>query len=72
MLLTSQRAISEVILPVHTFVDLAGPVTVRDLQQFLECVPENADLDRDLRWSESKNGVTRYLGLSVLVGGAGR
>lgn len=58
---------SEIILTVftHVLVDLSRPVSVRDLQQFLECVPEDADLDGDVRWSEAGKSATRYLGLNI-------
>ena len=55
-------------MPVHTFVDLTGPVSLRDLKRLLEDLPEDADLDRDVRWSDLGTGVTRYLGLRVIVG----
>lgn len=54
-------------MPVHSFVDLTGPVSLRDLQRLLEYLPEDADLDRDVRWSDVGTGVTRYLGLRVGV-----
>ena len=57
--------VSELILTIHVSVDLAHSVTVRDLKYFLECVPENVDLDLDLRWAEPGKSAVRYLGLNI-------
>lgn len=59
------RYVPELNLSVYVSVDLARSVTVRDLQYFLECVPEDVDLDVDLRWAESGKSAVRYLGLNI-------
>lgn len=55
-------------MPVHAFLDLSGPISLRDLQRLLEYVPEGADLDRDIRWNDVDTQTVRYLGLGALVG----
>lgn len=55
-------------MPVHAFLDLSGPVTLRDLQRLLEYVPDDADLDRDIRWDDGDTATEQFLGLGALVG----